>query len=118
VNGEKDVDDIRTLMEEIDLRIKETKQETYEFKRDVILGQWLNHAEAVCLSMQRLPPARLQDCRQRASIASTCDHSAALHAASQVLRRCAVMYTSDTYPGCNQAGAVTTRVYGPQLVSV
>lgn len=39
VNGEKDVDDIRTLMEEIDTRIKETKQETYEFKRDVILGQ-------------------------------------------------------------------------------
>jgi hypothetical protein len=37
-NGEKDVDDIRTLMEEVDLRIKETKQQTYEFKRDVILG--------------------------------------------------------------------------------
>lgn len=40
VNGEKDVDDIRTLMEEVDMRIKETKQETYEFKRDVILGEW------------------------------------------------------------------------------
>jgi predicted phage-related endonuclease len=39
VNGEKDVDDIRTLMEEIDMRIKETKQQTYEFKRDVILGK-------------------------------------------------------------------------------
>lgn len=39
VNGEKDVDDIRTLMEEIDMRIKETKQQTYEFKRDVILGE-------------------------------------------------------------------------------
>jgi hypothetical protein len=39
VNGEKDVDDIRTLMEEVDMRIKETKQETYEFKRDVILGE-------------------------------------------------------------------------------
>jgi hypothetical protein len=41
VNGEKDVDDIRTLMEEVDMRIKETKQETYEFKRDVILGEWV-----------------------------------------------------------------------------
>jgi hypothetical protein len=39
VNGDKDLDDIKTLMEEVDLRIKETKQETYEFKRDVILGQ-------------------------------------------------------------------------------
>lgn len=39
MNGEKDVDDIRTLMEEVDMRIKETKQETYEFKRDVILGE-------------------------------------------------------------------------------
>ena len=42
LNGEKDVDDIRTLMEEIDMRIKETKQQTYEFKRNVILGeQWV-----------------------------------------------------------------------------
>lgn len=32
------MDDIRTLMEEVELRIKETKQETYEFKRDIILG--------------------------------------------------------------------------------
>lgn len=37
-NGDKDVDDIRTLMEEVDMRIKETKQDTYEFKRDIILG--------------------------------------------------------------------------------
>lgn len=29
------------------MRIKETKQETYEFKRDVILGQWRRRAEAV-----------------------------------------------------------------------
>lgn len=33
------MDGIRTLMEEVDMRIKETKQETYEFKRDVILGE-------------------------------------------------------------------------------
>lgn len=38
-DGEKDVDDIRTLMEEVDIRIKETKQGTYEFKRDIILGE-------------------------------------------------------------------------------
>lgn len=32
------MDDIRTLMSEVELRIKETKQHTYDFKRDVILG--------------------------------------------------------------------------------
>jgi hypothetical protein len=47
VNGEKDVDDIRTLMEEVDMRIKETKQETYEFKRDVILGEYARHAPSL-----------------------------------------------------------------------
>ena len=36
--GERDVDDIRTLMEEVDMRISETKKTTYEFKRDIILG--------------------------------------------------------------------------------
>eukprot|EP00775_Hariotina_reticulata_P003207 gene3207-3484_t len=36
--GDKDVDDIQTLMEEVDLRIAETKKATYEFKRDIIIG--------------------------------------------------------------------------------
>ena len=36
--GDKDIDDIRTLMEEVDLRIAETKKDTYEFKRDIIIG--------------------------------------------------------------------------------
>ncbi|KAI8471716.1 MAG: flagellar associated protein [Monoraphidium minutum] len=36
--GEKDVGDIRTLMEEVDLRIGETKNATYEFKREIILN--------------------------------------------------------------------------------
>ena len=37
-SGDKDVDDIRTLMEEVNLRIAETKKDTYEFKRDIIIG--------------------------------------------------------------------------------
>eukprot|EP00882_Tetradesmus_deserticola_P033401 GHRQ01038158.1.p3 GENE.GHRQ01038158.1~~GHRQ01038158.1.p3 ORF type:complete len:119 (+),score=34.91 GHRQ01038158.1:965-1321(+) len=37
-SGNKDVDDIRTLVEEVDLRIAETKKDTYEFKRDIIIG--------------------------------------------------------------------------------
>lgn len=37
------MDDIRTLMEEVDMRIKETKQDTYEFKRDIILGEIPRH---------------------------------------------------------------------------
>ncbi|GLI64940.1 hypothetical protein VaNZ11_008341 [Volvox africanus] len=36
--GDKDIDDIRTLMEEVDMRIAETKKDTYEFKRDIIIG--------------------------------------------------------------------------------
>jgi len=36
--GEKDIDDIKTLMEEVDMRISETKKDTYEFKRDIIIG--------------------------------------------------------------------------------
>lgn len=32
------MDDIRTLMEEVDMRIAETKKDTYEFKRDIIIG--------------------------------------------------------------------------------
>jgi hypothetical protein len=36
--GDKDVDDIKTLMEEVDMRIAETKKDTYEFKRDIIIG--------------------------------------------------------------------------------
>lgn len=36
--GDKDMDDIRTLMEEVDMRIAETKKDTYEFKRDIIIG--------------------------------------------------------------------------------
>ncbi len=38
VAGEKDVDDIRTLMEEVDMRMTEAKKDTYEFKRDIIIG--------------------------------------------------------------------------------
>lgn len=36
--GDKDIDDIKTLMEEVDMRISETKKDTYEFKRDIIIG--------------------------------------------------------------------------------
>ena len=36
--GDKDADDIRTLMEEVDLRIGEAKKSTYEFKRDVVMA--------------------------------------------------------------------------------
>lgn len=36
--GDKDIDDIRTLMEEVDMRIAECKKDTYEFKRDIIIG--------------------------------------------------------------------------------
>lgn len=36
--GDKDIDDIRTLMEEVDMRIAETKKDTYEFKRDIIIA--------------------------------------------------------------------------------
>ena len=36
--GDKDINDIRTLMEEVDMRIAETKKDTYEFKRDIIIG--------------------------------------------------------------------------------
>ena len=36
--GEKDIDDIRTLMEEVEMRIGEIKKATYEFKRDIILA--------------------------------------------------------------------------------
>lgn len=36
--GERTGDDIRTLMEEVDLRIAEAKKDTYEFKRDIIIG--------------------------------------------------------------------------------
>jgi hypothetical protein len=38
VNSEKDVADIKTLMEEVDMRIAETKKDTFEFKRDIIIG--------------------------------------------------------------------------------
>lgn len=37
-SGDKDVYDICTLMEEVDMRITESKKDTYEFKRDIILG--------------------------------------------------------------------------------
>lgn len=38
IAGEKDVDDLRTLMEEVAVRSAETKKAMYEFKRDVIVG--------------------------------------------------------------------------------
>jgi hypothetical protein len=38
LNSEKDVADIQTLMEEVDMRIAETKKDTFEFKRDIIIG--------------------------------------------------------------------------------
>lgn len=36
--GDKDLDDIKTLMEEVEIRISETKRDTLDFKRDIILG--------------------------------------------------------------------------------
>jgi len=36
--GEKTLDDLRAMMEETDLRIAETKKDTYEFKRDIVVG--------------------------------------------------------------------------------
>ena len=35
--GEKDLADIATLMEEVDLRISELKKSTFDFKRDVVM---------------------------------------------------------------------------------
>ncbi|KAK9829189.1 hypothetical protein WJX72_004391 [[Myrmecia] bisecta] len=37
-DGEKEVDEINTYLEEIDMRIAETKKDMYEFKRDIIVG--------------------------------------------------------------------------------
>jgi hypothetical protein len=34
----KDIDDIRTLTEEVEMRIGEIKRTTYEFKREIILA--------------------------------------------------------------------------------
>lgn len=42
--GEKDLSDIATLMEEVDLRIGELKKSTLEFKRDVVLVDRLTAA--------------------------------------------------------------------------
>lgn len=36
--GEKTLDELRAMMEETDLRIAETKKDTYEFKRDIVVG--------------------------------------------------------------------------------
>lgn len=36
--GEKQLGELRALMEETDLRIAETKKDTYEFKRDIVVG--------------------------------------------------------------------------------
>ncbi|GMH44755.1 hypothetical protein BSKO_12707 [Bryopsis sp. KO-2023] len=36
--GEKEIDEIKTLIEEVNMRIAEVKKETYEFKRDIIMG--------------------------------------------------------------------------------
>ena len=37
-NGEKRLGDLRARLEETELRVAETKRETFEFKRDVVLG--------------------------------------------------------------------------------
>jgi len=36
--GDKTLDELRSMMEETDLRIAETKKDTYEFKRDIVVG--------------------------------------------------------------------------------
>jgi len=36
--SERQLDELRALMEETDLRIAETKKDTYEFKRDIVVG--------------------------------------------------------------------------------
>ncbi len=46
--GEKDVEDIRTLVEEVEQRLAEARKGTYEFKRDVILGTQGGHSGATC----------------------------------------------------------------------
>mmetsp|Transcript_26077 Transcript_26077/g.64138 ORF Transcript_26077/g.64138 Transcript_26077/m.64138 type:complete len:344 (-) Transcript_26077:226-1257(-) len=38
VDGEKRLSELRALLEETDLRIAETKKDTYEFKRDIVVG--------------------------------------------------------------------------------
>jgi len=38
VAGEKTLSELRALLEETDLRIAETKKDTYEFKRDIVVG--------------------------------------------------------------------------------
>jgi hypothetical protein len=38
VAGDKDLGDISTLLEEVELRIADTKKATWEFRRDVIIG--------------------------------------------------------------------------------
>jgi hypothetical protein len=38
VDGEKKLSELRALLEETDLRIAETKKDTYEFKRDIVVG--------------------------------------------------------------------------------
>mmetsp|Transcript_2289 Transcript_2289/g.5449 ORF Transcript_2289/g.5449 Transcript_2289/m.5449 type:complete len:358 (-) Transcript_2289:229-1302(-) len=37
-DGEKKLSELRALLEETDLRIAETKKDTYEFKRDIVVG--------------------------------------------------------------------------------
>ena len=37
-DGEKKLDDLRAMIEENELRITETKKNTYEFKRDIVIG--------------------------------------------------------------------------------
>ena len=39
IAGEKDLADIATLMEEVDLRIGELKKSTFDFKRDVVVAE-------------------------------------------------------------------------------
>ena len=37
-DGEKKLDDLRAMIEENEMRIAETKKNTYEFKRDIVIG--------------------------------------------------------------------------------
>lgn len=82
------MDDIRTLMKEVDLRIKETKQQTYEFKRDVILGEAdSSRCNKVCWPSQGSDVCDWQPCNQ-AWEQQRQWQSPVLHAACQTRSTC------------------------------
>ena len=63
VAGEKDADDIRTLMQEVDMRIGETKKATYEFKRDIIIAGEDAHTGVICADRVVRCERTVQACR-------------------------------------------------------